>query len=156
MNFDRFIFRGKRVDNGAWVYGFLSFIYVDGKNENGFIYTNKAQIYSQQDARSYEVLLDTVGQCAGFKDKNNRLVFDGDLFVIENVYPFFSEGENNYIGQVEYVEGKDFMAWYYELHCINSNLRGCACGEQLSNVANYGIKIIGNIHENPELMEVYK
>lgn len=79
------IYRAQRTDNGKWVYGYLSFIYVDGKDENGFIYTNKAQIYSQENASNYEVHADTISQYIGQKDKTGKRIFEYDFYRQENM-----------------------------------------------------------------------
>ena len=78
------LFRGKRVDNNQWTEGFLSFIYTDGRNSNGFIYTDKAQIYSPVEVRSHDVYTATVGQYTGLCDKNwVTKIFEGDLIRLD-------------------------------------------------------------------------
>jgi hypothetical protein len=49
-------FRGKDIDTGEWRYGFLSFFYTAARDKNGFILTDKAQIYSPEAGRCYDVL----------------------------------------------------------------------------------------------------
>ena len=63
-------FRGKRIDNGEWVYGYL--------RRTPRI---AAEIYSRNLGGTFEVHLDTVGQDTGLKDKNDNEGYKGDLFI---------------------------------------------------------------------------
>ena len=57
-------FRGKRIDNGEWVYGYYLI--------NPFF--SRAEIFSFDNERSYVYEVDpaTVGQYTGLKDKNDK------------------------------------------------------------------------------------
>jgi hypothetical protein len=72
-------FRWKRIDNWQWVYWYLSFRYVDWKNSNWFIYTDKALIYSQDYAKNYDVLWSTVWQYTWLLDKNWKEIYEWDI-----------------------------------------------------------------------------
>lgn len=114
-------------------------------------------------------------QCTGLKDHNNNLIYEGDIIVIPNQYPFYDykeEGEHpslndtdgeirgeavlNYIGVIEWI----YSQWQYVYHCVNPLKNGIS--EGINNMLNYSgyeecectdFEVIGNIYENPELLK---
>lgn len=70
-------FRGKRIDNGEWVYGSLITAIVSKKNKsiNTFI---KLQDAVETNLETFVVKPESIGQFTGLLDKNSNKVFEGD------------------------------------------------------------------------------
>lgn len=122
---NEYLFRGKRVDNGEWVYG------LPYKAKYGCI----SSIINDDEER-FLILPKTVGQYTGSKDKNGNKIFEGDIIkgtivsqwskrkivcrIGWKIDSFVSIDRKNYIHKVKFA--KD-------------------------------IEVIGNVYDNPELLE---
>ncbi|TFU93946.1 hypothetical protein E4T81_04965 [Barnesiella sp. WM24] len=134
-------FRGKRIDNGEWVYGSLAETH--GKLFIG-IPTDPGMDWRKVDSK-------TVGQFTGLLDKNGKEIYEGDIITADR-YPFFSDGKPNYVAVVEWNDCG--YAAFFELH-KDSDARGISVGCPVmdfdsDNAAEF--EIIGNIHDNSELL----
>lgn len=94
-------------------------------------------------------------QSTGLHDKNGKLIYEGDVIVIPNQYPFYDEGALNYIGIVENI----YNSWQYVYHCVNPLKNGISEGiNYLLNEfgfeenENSHFEVIGNKYENKELL----
>lgn len=128
------LFRGKRIDNGEWVYGNYAFTDVNGKKY--FIFQNKPL--------EHEVIPETVGQYTGLTDKNGTKIFEGDIIRFdENLYTVQREcdtpggywAETGYI--LKHIGWSDYTSF---TSTIDDWKNECQ------------VFIIGNIHDNPELL----
>lgn len=131
------LFRAKRKDNGEWVEGYLVVA------DNLIATENKLYII-ESGAKYYlfgefdpvtEVIPETVGQYTGLLDKNGKKIFEGDLLRNEKNICF----SRSHIGKVVFEEG-GFYGY-------------CKVGVFSPEEFGY-LKVIGNIHDNPELLEV--
>ncbi len=142
------LFRGKRIDSGEWVYGTPFQEYSNFWGEWEWIIqtkhplTNVPYLHLQIDRK-------TVGQFTGLTDKNGKKIFEGDM-----IKPFDDEIDKMV---VEFHQGqfllclygnRGYMAEYGWEECGNY---GCFEAEPLSSYGD-DIEVIGNIHDNPELM----
>ena len=128
------LFRGK-TDDGEWVYG--SFC-MDAREQfnglcgvDGFI-----RLYDKAKGKmqTYEVDRETVGQYTGLNDKNGKKVFEGDIIRKTN------EGRHPQI----------FTANIRTNFRVNEEVYYSPC-DHFTESCEY--EIIGNIHDNPELLE---
>ena len=123
------LFRGKRERDGEWEYGDL-WCNPYGKRAVCIV----SPINDQGTTGGNEVLHETVGQFTGLTDKNGVKIFEGDI--IQSL-------ESSVTGLVQWFpEHSAFMVW-----CKSANEVGF-----LYECADI-IKVIGNIHDNPELLE---
>lgn len=144
------IFRGKRIDNGEWISsGTLLTLGRYGEKEY-FIPELHGKVISTIDDADNIIMLEegmfarvdpsTVGQYTGLTDKNGEKIFEGDVCRV-TIFDPFDEDEQQ-ICRVEYCEG----CFYYrgkEVYCQLYNLFDTIeCTE-----------VVGNIYDNPELLE---
>lgn len=123
-------FRGKRLDNGEWITG-----------SETYIHDGDGVWMSDETTDVVKVDPETVGQFTGLEDKNGKNVYEGDIL----------GSEGRVIG---WVKG-GVRGYCYDVVYINH-----PAGESnwpLYSTVKYDypeqIEVIGNIHDNPEILE---
>lgn len=139
------LFRGKRLDNGKWVGGNL---FVSDTDGGTYILVGSRIVTIE-----WEVDPSTIGQYTGLTDKNGKRIFEGDI-----IRTHYANTRNaDFVEQVVFHNGR--FTSLYEFH-------GPGNGKMFANLPD-GVphfpqdktpymdwcEVIGNIHDNPELLK---
>ena len=136
-------FRGKRIDNSEWIYGWLRQTGHQNIEKSNGQYIRTEKYYQIQDEKYNSQFVDetTIGQYTGLKDKNKKKMYEGDIIEIK-VYDSFAkqcistkkcviEFKNGIFG-VMFTKAQELTAF---VHFTNTTF-----------------EVIGNIYENKELL----
>lgn len=141
---NRYLFRAKRIDNGEWVQGYLFGIWVKRYILWGMINDIPNMI---------EVDPSTICRCTGLKDKNGNLIWEGDIILFQrdnDDCPFTNKDTKKRLGKVFY---KGFRTTF--AIGMGKNGSGSINDDLWKYVQNGNrVEVIGNIFDNPELLEV--
>ena len=131
---NRYLYRGKRIDNGEWVVGhFYEFM---GKS-----YIFEPPFTSK--ALTYEVEPSTICQCTGLKDKNDKQIFENDIVSYWDSY-----STENGLAEADCI-GK--VVWDDETISFQvANRLSAESWEVLDDECS----VVGNAIDTPELLEV--
>lgn len=143
------LFRGK-MDDGEWVYGSFCMDALEQFNGlcgvDGFI-----RLYDKAKGKmqTYEVDRETVGQYTGLKDKNGERIWEGDILHIAKI----ADGLGGYYQPpldypVNVVVKWDLCAWMWETLCEDKRYISFP-----NAWSHYECEIIGNVHDNHDLLE---
>ena len=125
------LFRGKRIDNGEWVEGFLIGLYDPMIKENTIkhAFIKDGTIFDGE----HKVDPETIGQYTGLTDRNGKKIFEGDIL----------KGSDNIICVVEWdTENARFLGRVI----LNKERYIAYIGREPKS------ENIGNIYDNPELL----
>ena len=129
------LFRGKLEYNGKWIYGDL----LQYENGDVAIFGEKLSSFGYECtemSKRDRVIPDTIGQYTWLKDKNGKNIFEGDIVII---------GEKLKT-KVVYYDGAFRMQSEFSPTPTDTTDMGYMMRE-------FSVRIIGNIHDNPELIK---
>lgn len=135
---DRYLFKAKRIDNGEWVEGYLSYQFC---TKNG----NESYYFYAKDSLGFfcrcVVDASTIFRCTGLKDRNGKLIWENDVVAYWDAYSTESGyAEADCIGKV---------VWDAETISFQVTNRLSAESYEVLDECN----VIGNKFDNPELLE---
>lgn len=124
---NRYLFRGKRIDNGEWVIGAVLF------------HDDATTIFNQHPAdgslQGFEVNIKTICQCTGLKDKNGKLIWENDVIRCNYETSIVKWEKSEW--RIKWI---DEAVWRRDLdYWVNESKRE--------------VNVVGNIFDNPELLE---
>ena len=127
---NRYLYRAKRCDTREWVEGYLC------KCEHEFVISN-------DDGLGRFIIENTICQCTGLKDKNGKLIWENDI--CRRVLLPTKRIKTNF--KITYVPYKCCIS---AIDLDGSNVTFIS--DYINN--QYEVEVIGNIFDNPELLEV--
>ena len=147
------LFRGKRLDNGEWVAGYYWALTRADKT---------VHVIRTDNLTEANVIVDpeTVGQYIGINDFNGKKIFEGDIIrycegTAYNCWEESLEHPEHYDGMYD-PEFQYSAVKYYEDEFTGfdlDNIKPDWCGlSELTGSVNYVYEVVGNIHDNPELL----
>ncbi len=143
MREDIGIYRGKRKDNSEWVEG-CAFIPLARFGGETCIIVQDAPFHSF----CYEVIPETVGEYTGLPDKNGKKIFEDDIVRADDYIFSIKYGK---CGGTPNAETYGYMGFYLE--AVSEGTKICAKYGLRDDMCYFtDIQVIGNIHDNPELL----
>ena len=151
------MYRGKRKDNGEWVVGYYferkdtqgniieSVIIVDAYEQ---ITSGQRYMRSNLNQECYRVDPETVGQYTGLEDKNGKKIFEWDFITFGHGIAWLVAFDLNAFVAMDCMNGQRVQFALFEQYDWNYKT-----GEPIA--PDY-FEVVGNIHDNPELLEVSK
>lgn len=132
------LFKAKRKDNGEWVEGY----YVYCRKRHYILpVLNKAIGFDEREDEWVEADPNTICQYTGLTDKNGKRIWENDICDRKEKYPEI----------VTYNKGDWQLDYSYAL---GKEKHFCACNLGFYACERKWVEVIGNIFDNPELLEV--
>ena len=130
-------FRGKRIDNGEWTFGY--FYCHKGLDKHYILPIDETSFYNgipivPRSFSNCAINKETLGQYTGLKDKNGTKIFEGDLLYYRNSNHDEEDGAMELIFEDgSFMISGDILIPLHEIH-------------------SWELEVVGNIYDNPELV----
>lgn len=134
------LFRGKRTYNKKWIEGSLV---VDYAGNTYIVWEYETVKGAMISSKTINVYPETVGEYTGLTDKNGKKIFEGDIIICKK------EICGNFIDSCVEIGFVEMKHGAFGLHRKQGYYRPFK-----DWLEDYEYEIIGNIHDNPELLEV--
>lgn len=143
------LFRGKRQDNNEWIEGCLIRVY---ERISRAVYQPRE--YAIQSAEDWIappfVVAETVGQYTGLTDKNGKRIFEGDIVkyhLWDDKFDYCEVKFGYFYAAMDSYNGGPALGFYL------ADINGKADDRGFSQNIYKFVEVIGNIHDNPELLQ---
>jgi uncharacterized phage protein (TIGR01671 family) len=148
------LFRGKQKGNGKWVFGcyYKQSEFYGSKVDDHIIITSHEDLFYDQALDFSIVRHETVGQFTGLTDKNGKKIFEGDIIHAH----YANAPKADFVEQVAFCDGR-FCSLFSTTD--GSGKMWSALPLSAPHIKNdksiymEWCEVIGNIHDNPELLE---
>lgn len=128
----RYLYRAKRIDNGEWVEGYLSYPFCMEKgNESYYFYAKDSLDFFCRCV----VDASTICQCTGVKDKNGKLIWENDI-----------------VSYCDCTKEDYVIAWEQNKACFEYQEYSCSM-MNFDELSGCEVEVIGNIFDNLELLD---
>ena len=146
MNY-RYLYKGKRTDNGEWVEGNLIWSNdADDDYKAIIIPTTGSNMFTKGGSgedlgfeKWYRVDPSTICQCTGLKDKNGKLIWENDIVRDDNENLYKAVWRDRY--------------YQFSWICVKSDKLPIGAKWDFWSIRNYEIEVIGSAINNPELLD---
>lgn len=149
------LFRGKRIDNNEWIYGFYFESVADSMKHCYIKYETWDEGFV-----TYEVIPETVGQLTDLPDNNGNKIFENDILkivssirseIIDNTHAFGGEKREDCA-----IVLWDYKTGGYKLKVYHEGKYKRIARFSVGHLCVYKAEVIGNIYDNPGLLEDMK
>jgi len=138
---ERLLVRGKRINDGEWITGYC-WIYMNRRNYPLVWYEKEPDLFVAE-----EIDPESMGQCTGLKERNGKLMYEGDIVrLLENSLPLKAG-----LYEVAYYMGSfmlDSPDDAYPLLQMSVDTGQIFTGGNVEEIITFEVlEIIGNVHE---------